>query len=305
MCVPSPGSAFRYAGSVATSVFPSPVAISAIFPSWSTMPPISCMSKCRMRTVRRAASRAAANASGRSVSSSSPSVSRFRSCSVLSRSAASESACMSGSIALIASTTGHMRLTSRSCLVPNTDRKMAASISAIHLTLVTRARRSKKLAGVAPRGVRDALPGQHPCQLLDSRLAVERVHQGPRRPAAHPLFHEEVVCSIGRDGCEVGHAEYLPAGRRGVQLLSDHVGDPPADSRIHLIEHERGDLVGGGQNRLHGEHDARELAPRDHLGERTRLLAGIGGRSEERRLRTPLANPPRAIAAGELVRRRD
>ena len=35
-------------GSVATSVFPSPVFISAIRPRCSTMPPISCTSKCRM-----------------------------------------------------------------------------------------------------------------------------------------------------------------------------------------------------------------------------------------------------------------
>ena len=40
-CAPLPGSAFRYSGSVATSVLPSPVAISAILPKWSWMPPMS------------------------------------------------------------------------------------------------------------------------------------------------------------------------------------------------------------------------------------------------------------------------
>ena len=57
MWTPLPGSALRYAGSVATRVLPSPVAISAILPWWSTMPPISWTSKWRMPTVRRAASR--------------------------------------------------------------------------------------------------------------------------------------------------------------------------------------------------------------------------------------------------------
>ena len=63
-CTPLPGSAFRYAGSVATSVLPSPVRISAILPWCSTMPPISCTSKWRMPSVRRDASRTAAKASG-------------------------------------------------------------------------------------------------------------------------------------------------------------------------------------------------------------------------------------------------
>src|SRR5438105_2031589 len=50
MWTPRPVSPLRYAGSVATSVLPSPVAISAILPSWSTMPPMSCTSQCRIRT---------------------------------------------------------------------------------------------------------------------------------------------------------------------------------------------------------------------------------------------------------------
>ena len=38
---------------MATSVLPSPVFISAILPLCSTMPPISCTSKCRMFSTRR------------------------------------------------------------------------------------------------------------------------------------------------------------------------------------------------------------------------------------------------------------
>ena len=72
MCTPLPVSALRYAGSVATSVLPSPVRISAILPLCSTMPPISCTSKWRMRSVRLAASRTTAKASGSSSSSVAP-----------------------------------------------------------------------------------------------------------------------------------------------------------------------------------------------------------------------------------------
>ena len=47
-CTPSPVRAFRYAGSVATSVLPSPVRISAILPWCRVMPPMSCTSKWRI-----------------------------------------------------------------------------------------------------------------------------------------------------------------------------------------------------------------------------------------------------------------
>ena len=50
-------------GSVATSVLPSPVFISAILPWWSTMPPTNWQSKCLMPSTLRDASRTVANAS--------------------------------------------------------------------------------------------------------------------------------------------------------------------------------------------------------------------------------------------------
>ena len=73
MCTPRPVSPLSTAGSVATSVLPSPVAISAIVPSWSTMPPMSWTSKCRMPSRRRPISRTMAKTSGRISSSSVPS----------------------------------------------------------------------------------------------------------------------------------------------------------------------------------------------------------------------------------------
>ena len=52
---------------MATSVLPSPVFISAMMPSLSTMPPTSCTSKWRRPIERLAASRQAAKASGQQV----------------------------------------------------------------------------------------------------------------------------------------------------------------------------------------------------------------------------------------------
>ena len=63
-CTPRPASALRYDGSVATSVLPSPVFISATQPRCSAAPPMSCTSKWRWPSTRRPASRTVANASG-------------------------------------------------------------------------------------------------------------------------------------------------------------------------------------------------------------------------------------------------
>src|SRR5208337_87861 len=131
---PLPASAFNAAGSVATSVFPSPVFISEILPLCSTIPPINCTSKCRIFRKRRPASRTKANAgtiTGSSVrrnsslyeaSAGSLSFNCSRTCvfSAANRSfnCSSLSACVSASFALMESTSGWSFLRSRSCFVP-------------------------------------------------------------------------------------------------------------------------------------------------------------------------------------------
>ncbi len=82
---------------MATSVFPSPVFISAMSPSWSTIAPITWTSKWRIPTERFAASRTAAKASNVSSSSDSPFSSRWRNSAVFAASSASESLSKSGS----------------------------------------------------------------------------------------------------------------------------------------------------------------------------------------------------------------
>ena len=66
-CRPLPGSEFSTTASVAVSVLPSPVRISAIAPECRTIPPMSCTSKWRMPISRLPVSRTIANVSGQQV----------------------------------------------------------------------------------------------------------------------------------------------------------------------------------------------------------------------------------------------
>src|SRR5918995_739221 len=84
---------------VAASVLPSPVFISAIFPSCKTMPPMICSSKGRIPRVRRETSRTTAKASGSRSSMVSSPASLSRNSSVFSRSCTSVSLSISGSSA--------------------------------------------------------------------------------------------------------------------------------------------------------------------------------------------------------------
>src|SRR2546425_2256853 len=119
-CAPLPASALRYRGSTATSVLPSPVFISAIFPWCRTMPPTIWTSKGRRPMVRRAASRTTAKASTSRSSSASPFSSRWRSSAVFARSSSSVSFSISGSSSLMSATRSRCRLTSRAFGSPRT-----------------------------------------------------------------------------------------------------------------------------------------------------------------------------------------
>src|SRR5215510_2976127 len=228
MCTPLPVRALRYAGSVATSVLPSPVAISAIFPAWSTMPPISCTSKCRMATVRRAASRHTANASGRTSSIGSPSSSRFLNSSDLARRAASSRDASEPSSALMAATIGVMRLTSRSCLVPKIFLRRASIMSCSLYLARSWTRPLQKLARVSPRRIGDSLARDHAGDLLDARLAGQHLRADPRPARAHALPHPDVVRRAGGDRGQVRDAEHLAPLAGARQLLGDDRRDAPA-----------------------------------------------------------------------------
>src|SRR5437867_2527937 len=277
MWTPRPVRPLRYAGSVATSVLPSPVAISAILPSWRTIPPISWTSKGRMPTVRRAASRATANASGSSASTDSPASRRFLNSSVFARSSASPSAWTDGSSAFVASTVGIMRLTSRSCLVPKIFRRIASIIGFDYGTSrdsrppFARPGRAEQLARVAARGVGDALAREHARDLLDAGVAGEHLGGDARAPRAEALGHAHVVVGAHRDRRQVGHAEDLATHRDRRELLRDDRGDASADARVHLVEDHRRHPVRLRQDGREPEHRPRELAPGRDTRERPHL----------------------------------
>src|SRR5438105_3570871 len=271
MCTPLPVSALRYAGSVATSVLPSPVAISAIVPSCSTMPPMSWTSKCRMLSVRRAASRHTAKASGSTSSTPSPSATRLRRSSVLPRRAASSRACMVGSSALISATTGIIRFTSRSCLVPKIFLRMASIIAA---TLYAPASRRPRTAcpQERPRMVQRRGAGrvatEHPRDLRGPLIPGDDGGGGARATTAHALGHPHVLVRQRGDGSQMRDTEHLPAAAERGELVADDGGGAAADAGIDLVEDHCRRVVVAGEDDLKRQHRARELAARGDSRER-------------------------------------
>src|SRR6266850_6843381 len=284
MWTPLPVSALRYAGSVATSVLPSPVAISAIVPSCRTMPPMSCTSKCRMPSERRAASRHTANASGSTFSTSAPSARRLRSSSVLPRRAASSRAFMADSSALISATTGIIRLTSRSCLVPKIFLRMASIIAASLYAPASgapRAAPAQERPRVLERGGRGGgVATEHPRDLGHALVAGYQAGAHARAAPADALGHAHVLVREGGDRRQVRDAEDLPAGADGGQLLADHRRGAAADPRVHLVEHHGGRALVAGEDDLQRQHAARQLSPGGDARQRPRGLARVGREAE-------------------------
>src|SRR5215470_5679057 len=279
MWTPSPPSALRYAGSVATRVLPSPVAISAILPSCSTMPPISCTSKWRIPSARRAASRHTANASGNTSSISAPSANRLRSSSVLPRSAPSSSACIAGSSALIVDTTGNIRLTSRSCLVPKIFLRIASIIASTLYAPASRLLRTataQQCPCVLQRDGRRASVAQHSRDLGRPLISGHHVSARARPTAVHALGDPHVLVRERGDRRQMGHAENLAPRRDSAELLTDPRRRVAADAGVDLIEdHGRRALVGGKDN-LQRQHGPGELAARGDTRQRPYRLTGIG-----------------------------
>src|SRR2546427_6809302 len=219
MWTPRPLNALRYAGSVATSVLPSPVAISAMVPSCSTMPPMSWTSKWRMPTLRRAASRQTAKASVRTSSTVSPPARRFLNSSDFARRAVSSSGWSDGSSALMAATMGIIRLTSRSCLVPKIFFSSASIIPRSLYRARSRSRPTQQVAGVTARGVGDPLARHHPRDLLDARVSRQHLAVDPGPAAPHPLGYPDVVRSARADPRQLRDAEDLAPLRGRRELL--------------------------------------------------------------------------------------
>src|SRR5262249_56765763 len=199
------------------------------------MPPISCTSKCRMATVRRAASRHTANASGRTSSIGSPSSSRFLDSSDLARRAASSRNPSAPSSALLAATIGILRLTSRSCLVPKIFLRRASIMSCSLYLARSWTRPLQKLARMPARRVGDPLAGDHARDLLDARLAGQHLRADARPAGAQARPYPDVVGCAGGDRCQVRDAEHLASLGGPRELLGDDRGAPRARPRVDLV----------------------------------------------------------------------
>src|SRR6185503_1689166 len=257
---PLPASALRYAGSVATSVLPSPVFISAILPRWRTMPPISCTSKCRMFSVRRPASRTTAKASGSTSSSDSPSATRWRNSAVLARSCSSVSALVWASSELICATIGAIRLSSRSLAVPKTfARALSMIIADGYPVIVTGVGHRKEGLGIGPRKRawgRGRGPG---AEGLGPRAALFREQ---RHRVGQAAVHPDLVVQMAAGGPprrsdvtdDVAALDLLAVGDREARQVAVLRDDAEA-----MVEHHHVAVgavgPGGADGRVAGGHD--------------------------------------------------
>src|SRR6185436_21031956 len=147
-------------------------------------------------------------ASASTSSTVSPSAMRLRSSSVLAARPASSSCCMSGSSALISATTGCIRFTSRSCLVPKTARRIEEIMiwRPLYRPLPPSPEQG---ARVLARGGGGGGTAQHPGHLLDPLLRGQGGRRHLRASAADALHHAQVLIGQGCDRRQVGHAQNL------------------------------------------------------------------------------------------------
>ena len=80
---------------------------------------------------------------------------------------------------------------------------------------------------------------QHPHQLADHRVAVQRAHRGRRRGHRAVLDDREVAIRQRRHLGQVGDAQDLPARRQGAQVLADRPRGVAADPGVDLVEHQQ------------------------------------------------------------------
>src|SRR5690606_1433290 len=112
-------------------------------------------------------------------------------------------------------------------------------------------------------------------KLRNARLAGELLDD--RRRARVPLLlpYEQVMLRTGRDLRPVGDDKDLAVARHVAQRIADGVCDLPADTGIHLVEHEGRHVVPPGKNRFECEHDTGQLAARRDARERARLESPV------------------------------
>src|ERR1051325_6822344 len=116
---------------------------------------------------------------------------------------------------------------------------------------------------------------EHPGKFLDALLAAQRTHVRAARLPVRELDDPVVPLPLARDLRKVRHAQHLTAGAELIELAAHDLGHTPADTRIHLVEYERGPGRAARAHDLDREADARQLPAGRDLRKRTERLPGI------------------------------
>src|ERR1043165_271906 len=159
--------------------------------------------------------------------------------------------------------------------------------------------RLQHLARVAARGLCDLGPGKHARDLFDSAATIKLFDADLSAPARAVLADEQVCVREARDLRLMRHAEHLVCARERLQLQPDGLGDAPADARVHLVEDNRAREASGTRARLQAEHQARSLAARSDLRQRTQRLACVGREVELDAVEARRVEAPRSLLRGE------
>ena len=149
----------------------------------------------------------------------------------------------------------------------------------------------------AARAVARSVGAEHPHQLADHPVAVERRDRGRRRaPAASLTIVKWRSASAATCGRWVMQRSCRPCASVA-QVLADRARGVPADAGVDLVEHEQRPPARAGRARLRDaqqrEHHPRELAAGGDLAQRRRRSRRRWGRSESRsrRLRAGRSRP--------------
>src|SRR5215467_4950394 len=139
------------------------------------------------------------------------------------------------------------------------------------------ARLLQQLVG-ARQGLLGDRPAHHPGQLTGALLLGLQLPHADDHPStrARRLLDHQVVVGEAGDLGEVGDDQHLPLRTEGFEPQADLHRRLAADAGVHLIEHERGEPLRLGPGRPDRQHDAGQLAPGGHPGQRSRRLAGVG-----------------------------
>jgi len=133
---------------------------------------------------------------------------------------------------------------------------------------------------VLARALRDACAAEHPRDLLDPFFRAEHGKRRPGLSALRVLCYPDLPLGLCGHLCQVRHAQDLAGGRQRTQLPAHHLGDGAADTGIHFVEDEAGQVGRVDRCHLQGKADSRQLTSGRHLGEGARGLAGVGAHPE-------------------------